>query len=152
MSRSMIRFMILAAVLCAGMAALPLDGAGATRAAAPMAHAHPPPAPDPVSGSAEQFFQPTHVYTLELTITPVDFAKMPPVNGRGGRGMGGWGQAPGQHGSGYPKVPAMLRFDGHNWGPVMIRYKGNSSYRGAQTELKRSFKIDFDVRGKHRRF
>ena len=46
--------------------------------------------------------------------------------------------------SGYPKVPAALRFDGKDWGRLTIRYKGNSSYRGAPGVLKRSLKLDFD--------
>ena len=50
---------------------------------------------------------------------------MPPPNGRGGRGLGG-GRVPGlpDDESGYPKVPAALRFDGKDWGRLTIRYKG----------------------------
>ena len=162
MSRSVFRFMILAAVLSTSGAALPIHGAGAASApgparaahAIPSAHAtHATAAADPRASSSDQFFRTARVYTFELTISAADFARMPPKNGAGGRGMGGFGGAgAGAGGSGYTKVPAQLRFDGKDWGAVAIRYKGNSSYRGARSDLKRSIKLDFNVPGRHRRF
>jgi hypothetical protein len=136
------------AVLCSSGAALPLHGAGSASAH----HLNNPAEPDPHLGSADQLFDPVHVHVFELTISAADFSRMPPLNGHGGRGMGGW-EGPGTaQGSGYAKVPATLRFDGQEWGSVLLRYKGNSSYRGARTELKRSLKVDFNVGGHHRRF
>jgi len=100
---------------------------------------------DPGRGAPDDFFGVSKVHTFELTISAEDFARMPPPNGRGGRGLGG-GRVPGppDDESGYPKVPAALRFDGKDWGRLTIRYKGNSSYRGAPGVLKRSLKLDFD--------
>jgi spore coat protein CotH len=100
---------------------------------------------DPGRGASDDFFGVSKIHTFELTISAEDFARMPPPNGRGGRGLGG-GRVPGlpDDESGYPKVPAALRFDGKDWGRLTIRYKGNSSYRGAPGALKRSLKLDFD--------
>lgn len=148
-SRGIFRFVILAAVVCTSGAALPLHGAGASPAAA---HAQGEAiALDPMNDSADEFFRSARVHTFELTITPEDFARMPPPNGRGGRGMGGL-QGGDSDSSGYAKVPATLLFDGQPWGAVTLRYKGNSSYRGARTDLKRSLKLDFSGAAQHRRF
>jgi hypothetical protein len=106
---------------------------------------------DPRTSSSDKFFSGERVYTFELTIDPADFARMAPKNGGGGRGLGGFGGAA-AGGSGYTKVPARLRFDGQDWGAVAIRYKGNSSYRGARSDLKRSIKLEFNVAGRRRRF
>lgn len=104
---------------------------------------------DPARGSAEQFFGLSKLYTFELTIAPSDFQRMAPESGGGGRGFGGGAD---QEGSGYPKVHARLGFDGHSFGEVTIRYKGNSSYRGAPSLLKRSLKIHFNEPNKRHRF
>jgi len=109
---------------------------------------------DPVTGNAEAFFGLSKVYTFHLTIAAADFRKMPPPNGRGGRGRGGGRGVAGMFDgdSGYTRVPATLQFEGKDWGPLTVRYKGNSSYRGAPSELKRSLKLDFDVPDKTRMF
>ncbi|MGH8205962.1 MAG: CotH kinase family protein [Steroidobacteraceae bacterium] len=139
-----------------GAAVLP-RGAGPVAAVQPQAERGPQArhaeaaASDPRSATSDRFFRAARVYTFELTIDPADFARMPPKNGGGGRGMGGFGGAA-AGGSGYAKVPARLRFDGREWGAVAIRYKGNSSYRGARSDLKRSIKLDFNVHGQRRRF
>jgi hypothetical protein len=120
-------------------------------AAAFAGQVHPagaPPAPDPSLGRASQFFLPLRVYTFELSMTAADFDRMPPANGRGGRGFGGGGGS----GTGYTKVPATLRFEGRDLGGVIVRYKGNSSYRGARSVLKRSLKINFPESDDHHRF
>ena len=105
------------------------------------------PAADPAKGKADEFFGLTKVYTLHLTIAAADFQKMPPPSGRGGRGF-----RPFMDDSGYPKVPAHLEFEGKDWGEITVRYKGNSSFRSAPTELKRSLKLDFDTSDKGPRF
>jgi hypothetical protein len=99
----------------------------------------------------DAFFGLTRVHSMELTLTADDFDRMPPPGGRGGRGFGRrFGQQ--SDDSGYPKVPATLEFEGRTWGAVTIRYKGNSSYRSAPSELKRSLKIEFDKPDKDREF
>jgi len=149
-SRGIPRWVILTAVLCASGAALPWQVAVASSAAA-HAQTEPPPL-DPVNDTADDFFRSARVHTFELTIAPEDFARMPPANGRGGRGIGGWQGGSGTAGSGYAKVLATLRFDGQPWGPITLRYKGNSSYRGARSDLKRSLKLDFNAGGQRHRF
>lgn len=150
MSRNLFRFLILAAVVGISGAALPLHGSG-------VATTHPS-APsdlaplDPANDTSDDFFRSSRVHTFEITIAPADFARMPPVSGHGGRGMGGWQAPGGDQGSGYAKVPATLQFDGQDWGDITLRYKGNSSYRGARTDLKRSLKLDFNAAAGHRRF
>ena len=98
---------------------------------------------DPAKDTSEAFFGLTKVYTFQLTIAAADFQRMPPPSGRGGRGRGGGAFAGAD--AGYPKVFARLQFDGKDWGTLTIRYKGNSSYGGAPSELKRSLKLDFDA-------
>ena len=73
---------------------------------------------DPVEGASDDFFGVSKIHTFELTISAADFARMPPPNGRGGRGLGGGPALLGlpNDDSGYPKVPATLRFDGKDWG------------------------------------
>ncbi|HEX4050463.1 MAG TPA: CotH kinase family protein [Steroidobacteraceae bacterium] len=107
---------------------------------------------DPLYSSADDFFRSARLHTIELTIDANDFARMPPANGHAGRGIGG-GQANGaDDSSGYTKVPAELRFDGQDMGQIAVRYKGNSSYRGARTDLKRSLKLEFAHGDTHHRF
>jgi spore coat protein H len=150
MSRIAFRLVILAVLIGGSGAALPAHGAGGLashgRAAADAASL------DPTNATSDDFFRSPRVYTFELTIAAPDYARMPPSNGHGGRGMGGWRTPAGAEGSGYARVPATLRFDGQDWGAVTIRYKGNSSYRGARSDLKRSLKVDFNAAGQHRRF
>jgi spore coat protein H len=145
--------LILAVVLCSSGPALGLQGeggaqqdgaqhTGAAVAVAPL---------DPANDTSDDFFHSPRVHTFELTIDPSDFARMPAANGHGGRGVGGW-QGAHARGSGYARVPAQLRFDGQDWGAITVRYKGNSSYRGAATDLKRSLKLYFSGDGQHRRF
>jgi len=107
---------------------------------------------DPAHAAAAAFFGADKIYTFELTIAPEEFARMPPPAGRGGRGFGARGFGAAAADSGYPKVPAALRFEGRDFGRIGIRYKGNSSYRGAPGELKRSLKLEFDDAGGKRRF
>jgi spore coat protein CotH len=112
------------------------------------------PAIDPAKHSADDFFGLSRIYTFELTVAADNYRKMPPAGGRGGRGLGGGRAFLGLagDGSGYPKVPATLRFEGRDWGALAIRYKGNSSYRGAPSALKRSLKLDFDDPDRNRTF
>src|SRR6185437_8023988 len=107
---------------------------------------------DPLYSSEDDFFRSARVHTVELTIGAADFARMAPTNGHGGRGIGGWQGAPPNGSSGYTRVPAQLRFDGQDFGLIAIRYKGNSSYRGARTDLKRSLKLQFAHGDTHQRF
>lgn len=149
------RFVILAGVIGISGAALPLHATGkaAARASAARASAASTLPPlDPANDTSDDFFRSPRVHTFELTIAPADYARMPPANGHGGRGMGGWQAPGGGDGTGYAKVPATLRFDGRDWGAITLRYKGNSSYRGARSDLKRSLKLDFNAAGQHHRF
>lgn len=150
----------IARIACGGDAP-PIAGS-ATAATQTPAHAHPHhaaragaahattataatgPAPlDPLYSSADDFFHSAQLHTLELTIQPSDFSRMAPASGHGGRGIGGGQGNPADDSSGYTRVPAQLRFDGQDFGQIGIRYKGNSSYRGAPTDLKRSLKLQF---------
>jgi spore coat protein H len=140
MATSLLRSAMLAAVLCIGGAA--------TSGGTPHPGDATAAVPDPRRGAAPDFFLRTRVYTFELQIAAADFDRMPPANGRGGRGFGGSGGSD----SGYQKVPATLRFEGRDLGRVTVRYKGNSSYRGARSVLKRSLKIDFSEPDKRRFF
>src|SRR2546429_6593522 len=83
-----------------------------------------PVALDPAAASAADFFGLANIYTFHLTIAAADFHKMLPVDGV------------------YAEVPAMLQFQERDWGVISVRYKGNSSYRYAPGELKRSLKLD----------
>lgn len=121
---------------------------------------YPAAALDPATGKPDDFFGQTKIYTFHLTIADNDFKKMPPKNGPGfggpGFGRGGFG-APGfptdaDDEERYAKVPAKLRFEGKDWGTLSVRYKGNSTYMSAPTELKRSLKLDFDEIDKTRTF
>jgi spore coat protein H len=133
------------------------------------ASAFPTTSPDPATGKSDDFFGQTKIYTFHLTIAANDFHKMPPKNGRGGRGPGrdGFGfPGRGFPGRGFPgpvsdsdsdeerytKVPAKLQFQGKDYGTISLRYKGNSTYMSAPTELKRSLKLDFDDADKTRTF
>lgn len=96
--------------------------------------------------SADEFFGNTRIHTFELSIGADAFANMAAsheINRRRQASTTEGGEA---------RVPAQLRFDGVDWGRVMIRYKGNSSYRGAPSELKVSLKVDFNRADKQRRF
>lgn len=101
-------------------------------------------ATSPGSSADVDFFGNDRLHTFELTIAPGDFARMPSTR------RGGWRRD--ATASDYTQVPAMLRFNGRDWGMVTVRYKGNSSYRGAPSELKRSLKLDFNDAQKDRRF
>jgi spore coat protein H len=107
---------------------------------------------DPQSATADQFFGLIKIYRFELTISAADFQSMQPPSGRGGRGVGGFDGPGEQTGSGYPKVNATLRFEGRDWGEITVRYKGNSSFRGARSTLKRSLKLEFSASDKDHRF
>lgn len=144
---SIARLLALAALVLA-VSAAPVPPAALVQAAA----ASPTGTLDPQTATADQFFGLTKVYRFELTIDAADFQRMPPPSGRGGRGVGAF-DAPGeQSGSGYPKVSAALRFEGRDWGEITVRYKGNSSYRGARSTLKRSLKLEFNAPDKSHRF
>jgi len=107
---------------------------------------------DPLYSSADDLFRSPRLHTIELLIDESDFARMPPANGHGGRGIGGWQANAADDSTGYTKVPAELRFDGQDFGQIAVRYKGNSSYRGARTDLKRSLKLEFAHGDTHHRF
>jgi len=83
---------------------------------------------DPAAARAEDFFGLTKLHNFHVTIAPEDFRRMPPAG------------EPGV----YSEVPATLQFEDRNWGAITVRYKGNSSYRYAPSELKRSLKLDLD--------
>jgi spore coat protein H len=78
--------------------------------------------------AAGDFFALDRLHTFHLTVAPADFQRMTPPAGQNGV---------------YTEVPSTLQVDEQEWGPVSVRYKGNSSYRYAPSALKRSFKLDF---------
>lgn len=92
---------------------------------------------DPAAAHADELFGGASLHTLHLTIAPADVEKMLPA--KVGADV-------------YPRVPATLQFDESNWGAISVRYKGNSSYRYAPSDFKRSLKLDFDPAQRGRRF
>lgn len=84
------------------------------------------------TAEADELFGLATLHTVHLTIAADDFGRMLPPR-------------PGD--DAYVAVPATLELDGQTWGAISVRYKGNSSYRYAPSELKRSLKIDFDPSG-----
>jgi hypothetical protein len=84
-----------------------------------------------------EFFGPTRVHTITLTIEPTAWRAMEPA--RGGRGGGG----PGMMGLDFPEVRASAAIDGKDY-VVGLRFKGNSSYMMSSRGLKRPFKIDLN--------
>lgn len=78
-----------------------------------------------VSAADDSFFSGTRLSTAHLIIAADDFERMRPAAAGGP----------------YTDVTATLELDGRSWEDVSIRYKGNSSYRYAPSELKRSFKL-----------
>jgi spore coat protein CotH len=92
---------------------------------------------DPAVASANDFFGLTKIYTFHLTIASADFHKMASV---------------GATGVAYAEVPATLQFQDRDWGAVSVRYKGNSSFKYAPSELKRSLKLNLDSSGRGRTF
>ena len=102
---------------------------------------------DPATAGADSFFGLDRLHSVHLTFTADNFDKLPPPSGRGGRGFQ-FGDAD----AGYPKVAATLALGEQAWGTVTVRYKGNSSYRSAPSDLKRSLKIEFDKPDKDRTF
>ena len=52
----------------------------------------------------------------------------------------------------FPEVRAAFAFEGKPVGEIGLRYKGNSSFMGAQGTLKKSFKLDFNQFEKQLRF
>ncbi len=98
------------------------------------------PALDPATDTAEQFFGLDKVYTFHLTLTPAEYKKLEPPNGPGMARPGVSGD------DRYPTSTAILEFEGHKWGQLNLRYKGNSSYRSAGG-LKRPIKLEFEGSG-----
>jgi spore coat protein CotH len=92
---------------------------------------------DPRSARADEFFGLAKIYTFHLTIAAADFQRMSPVGARGGP---------------YTEAPATLQFQDRDWGAVTVRYKGNSSFKYAPGELKRSLKVTIDSSDKGRTF
>lgn len=99
-------------------------------------------APDTTVQPADRFFGLDRLHTFELVIAADDIERMMPSSDGGFR----FGDTE------YPKVPAVLRFEGREWGKLLVRYKGNSSFMRAPTPLKRSLKLDFDAPDAKRRF
>lgn len=102
---------------------------------------------DPAVHAAEDFFGSTKLHVFELTINASDFDKMMPPGGRARHVADDAGSS-----SGYTKVPATLRFNGKDWGPLKVRYKGNSSFRSAPSLLKHSLELDFGDSDSRRNF
>lgn len=100
-------------------------------------------AADTAAQSADRFFGLDRLHSFELVIAAEDIERMMPDSGRGGFRFSD---------TEYPKVPAVLHFEGKEWGKLQVRYKGNSSFMRAPTALKRSLKLDFDAPDAKRRF
>ncbi len=104
--------------------------------AASLAHAA---APNPATGTPDQFFGLDKVYTIHLTLTAAEYSKLEPAGPSMAR--------PGVTGDDrYPSSSAMLEFEGKPFGKIDLRYKGNSSYRSGGL-LKRPIKIEFQTNG-----
>ncbi|MEO8075859.1 MAG: CotH kinase family protein [Acidobacteriota bacterium] len=114
-----------------------------------------PPAPAPALTQAD-LFQPTKVWTAQLTFTPDQWKAMEPTRGRyspgsrfgGGEWLqgapgarNGWGAAQGVE---FHYVHASLEFAGQTFRDVAVRYKGNGTYMDARGSGKLPFKIDLN--------
>lgn len=127
--------LLLSAAVCAGSATIATPTVAAPAVSRAL-DARPSP----------EFFGNTRIHTFELTLSADAFASMSLAHETNRRRF-----ASAADGS-EAKVPAQLNIDGTEWGRALIRYKGNSSYRGAPSELKVSLKIDFKGLDSKRRF
>ena len=164
---------VVASMNCARRAALLLVGWMLAGGLAPAAMSW----NQPATGSADDFFGTTNLYTIHLTIAPDQWAIMeeldqfkanairPGANqGPGGfpfapppGGVGnGPGPGPGRNeprmGLEFKKGTAALEFQGQSFGAIRVRFKGNSSFNYARNSLKRSLKLDFNDLEKGRTF
>jgi spore coat protein CotH len=109
-----------------------------------------PPARSVVStrGRPAEVFGLMKVWSMHLTISPGDWAKMAPTRDGFARGRPApvkEGRKP-RRGFGYDfeYVKADLEIDGARLKDVGVRFKGNSTYALSSRVLKRPFKIDLD--------
>ena len=79
---------------------------------------------------ADAFFG-ARIHSFHLTIAARDFERM----------------VPSAVGGDYVEVPAALQLDEQSAGTASVRYKGNSTFRYAPSELKRSLKLGFTTPG-----
>jgi hypothetical protein len=130
----------------------------------------------PATGTPDEFFGLTNLYTFHLTIPADQWAIMEELDGykasaqrpQNNNGPGRF--APGQPGGGvnrpgggpggnrpmmgleFKKGTATLEFQGQPCGAIRVRFKGNSSFNFARNSLKRSLKLDFNDLEKGRTF
>ena len=127
-------------------------------------------AESPAKDDASQFFGLTSIWTLHLSVTPEDWARMQPPTQEFGPGRQGWRPGDGppmmrrwdQRGTNrmmmpfrhieFTSVPATLDFEGKAFGKIGLRFKGNSSFRGSSRSVKRPFKLDFNDYVKGQKF
>ena len=132
----------------------------------------------PATGTADDFFGITNLYTFHLTIAADQWAVMEepdevlenPMPFEGNPGgperdplaptperapppprFGPGANGP-MMGSEFKKGAATLQFEGQPFGEIRVRFKGHSSYRFARNSLKRSLKLDFNDLEKGRTF
>jgi spore coat protein H len=104
--------------------------------------------------NALQFFSLTNVWDFHLTISIQDWKAMQPSqpDRSGPRPNGGPGGQGGFAKTEFPCVRAALRFNGQTLEKIGVRFKGNSSYRAADTGYKRPFKLDFNQFDENQKF
>ncbi len=82
----------------------------------------------------QNFYAPTKVHEIVLTLTQVEWDSMAPARGGGGPGM-----MVGE----FPEIQSTVKIDGKEY-VVGLRFKGNSSYMSSSRGFKRPFKIDLN--------
>lgn len=105
----------------------------------------------------DDFFGPTKVHQVQVTVTAADYAAMdPPPNANPFGPRPGGAPQPGRPAPGSPdfgagtfgfefkEVPGAIEVDGAAFPKVGVRYKGNGTYAMSSRQTKRSLKIDFD--------
>ncbi len=109
--------------------------------------------------SAADFLSPTRLWTAHFTFTAEQWTAMQPHYGGGGGGFGFGGSLLGpdggrngvaaRQGIEFAYVHGDLDIDGHRFGDVAVRYKGNGSYLRARGSDKISLKVDLNkhIRG-----
>ena len=103
--------------------------------------------------TAAQFFSPSKVWTVHLSMSPESWKTMQPTYGAGGSGggrflgpEGGRNGVAGRQGVEYEYVQATMQLDDWTFRDVAVRYKGNGSYLRATRagSDKISLKVDLN--------
>ncbi|MBS0264905.1 MAG: CotH kinase family protein [Planctomycetes bacterium] len=119
-----------------------------------------------VEPTASDPFATQAVWSIEITLTPTEFAALPPRRARGMFGFGPLGQAAlsknadgterqvhrNTFGMDLPWTQATVRIGTESFTNVGLRYKGNGTIGDASRTIKKSLKIDFDHFGGEARY